>query len=35
MTGSGAYAVRFDARGTYQCDCAVQGQLMTGTIVVR
>ena len=35
MTGSGTYAVRFDAPGTYQYDCAVHGQLMTGTIVVR
>ena len=34
MTGSGTYAVRFDAPGTYQYDCAVHGQLMTGTIVV-
>ena len=35
MTGSGTYAVRFDPPGTYQYDCAVHGQLMTGTIVVR
>ncbi len=35
MTGSGTYAVTFDAPGTYQYDCAVHGQLMTGTIVVR
>ena len=35
MTGSGTYAVRFDAPGRYQYDCAVHGQLMTGTIVVR
>ena len=35
MTGNGTYAVRFDAPGTYQYDCAVHGQLMTGTIVVR
>jgi len=35
MTGSGTYAVKFDAPGTYQYDCAVHGQLMTGTIVVR
>src|SRR5882724_10858816 len=34
-TGSGTYAVRFDAPGTYRYDCAVHGQLMTGTIVVR
>jgi hypothetical protein len=35
MTGSGTYAVTFTAPGTYQYDCAVHGQLMTGTIVVR
>ena len=35
MTGNGTYAVRFDAPGRYQYDCAVHGQLMTGTIVVR
>ena len=35
MTGSGTYAVRFDTPGTYRYDCAVHGQLMTGTIVVR
>ena len=35
MTGNGTYAVRFDTPGTYQYDCAVHGQLMTGTIVVR
>src|SRR5947207_6763173 len=35
MTGSGTYAVRFDAPGTYQYDCAVHGQLMNGKIVVR
>ena len=35
MTGSGTYAVRFDAPGTYQYDCAVHGQLMTGAIVVQ
>ena len=35
MTGSGTYAVKFDAPGTYPYDCAVHGQLMTGTIVVR
>src|SRR5207249_11258613 len=35
MTVSGTYAVRFDAPGRYQYDCAVHGQLMTGTIVVR
>ena len=35
MTGSGTYAVTFTAPGTYQYDCAVHGELMTGTIVVR
>jgi hypothetical protein len=35
MTGSGTYAVTFTAPGTYQYDCAVHGQSMTGTIVVR
>src|SRR5438105_6600258 len=35
MTGSGTYALTFTAAGTYQYDCAVHGQLMTGTIVVR
>jgi len=35
MTGNGTYAVTFTAPGTYQYDCAVHGQLMTGTIVVR
>ena len=35
MTGSGTYAVMFSAPGTYQYDCAVHGQMMTGTIVVR
>src|SRR5438128_7834626 len=35
MTGSGTYAVGFDAPGRYQYECAVHGQLMTGTIVVR
>jgi hypothetical protein len=35
MTGSGTYAVMFSAPGTYQYDCAVHGQLMMGTIVVR
>ena len=35
MTGSGTYAVTFTAPGTYQYDCAVHGQLMTGTIVVQ
>ena len=35
MTGSGTYAVTFAAPGTYKYDCAVHGQLMTGTIVVQ
>jgi plastocyanin len=35
MTGSGTYAVTFTAPGTYQYDCGIHGQLMTGTIVVR
>ena len=35
MTGSGTYAVTFPTAGTYHYDCAVHGQLMTGTIVVR
>ncbi len=34
-TGSGTYAVRFTAPGTYQYDCAVHGTAMTGTIVVQ
>ena len=29
-----SYAVKFTAPGTYQYDCAVHGQAMTGTIVV-
>jgi hypothetical protein len=35
MTGNGTYAVTFTAPGTYQYDCAVHGQLMTGTVVVQ
>ena len=35
MTGSGMYAVTFTAPGTYQYDCVVHGQRMTGTIVVQ
>src|SRR5213593_2177661 len=35
MTGSGSYAVRFDAPGIYQYDCALHDQLMTDTIVAR
>jgi plastocyanin len=35
LTGSGnTYAFTFTAPGTYQYDCAVHGQMMTGTIVV-
>jgi hypothetical protein len=34
-TGSGTYAVKFTAPGTYQYDCAVHGAAMTGTIVVQ
>jgi copper binding plastocyanin/azurin family protein len=34
-TGSGTYAVKFTAPGTYQYDCAVHGTAMTGTIVVQ
>jgi len=34
-TGSGSYAVKFTAPGTYQYDCAVHGTAMTGTIVVQ
>jgi plastocyanin len=33
-TGSGSYAVRFDVPGTYQYDCIVHGQAMTGRVVV-
>jgi plastocyanin len=36
MTGEGkSYTVTFTTPGTYQYDCAVHGQQMTGTIVVR
>ena len=36
MSGNGQrYAVKFAAPGTYPYDCAVHGQQMTGTIVVR
>jgi hypothetical protein len=35
LTGSGTYAVTFPAAGTYHYNCAVHGQAMTGTIVVR
>jgi plastocyanin len=35
MTGAGnTYSFTFTAAGTYQYDCAVHGQMMTGTIVV-
>jgi plastocyanin len=35
MTGSGnTHSATFGAAGTYQYDCAVHGQLMTGRIVV-
>jgi len=34
LTGSGTYAVRFDVPGTYRYDCLVDGQAMTGRIVV-
>jgi hypothetical protein len=35
QTGSGqTYSFTFTAPGTYQYDCAVHGQMMTGTIVV-
>jgi plastocyanin len=33
-TGSGTYAVTFTNAGTYQYDCSVHGQAMTGRIVV-
>jgi len=36
MSGNGqTYAVTFTAAGTYQYDCAVHGQQMRGTVVVR
>jgi plastocyanin len=34
-TGSGNYAVTFAVPGTYQYDCSVHGQSMSGRIVVR
>jgi plastocyanin len=35
LTGAGkTYAVTFATPGTYQYDCGVHGQMMTGTIVV-
>ena len=35
LTGSGnSYSFTFTAPGTYQYDCVVHGQMMTGTIVV-
>ena len=33
-TGSGTYALTFNAPGTYHYDCAVHGAAMSGTIVV-
>jgi len=36
LTGDGkSYAVKFDTPGTYQYNCAVHGQQMSGTVVVR
>jgi plastocyanin len=36
LTGDGkSYAVMFMTSGVYQYDCAVHGQQMTGTVVVR
>ena len=36
LTGDGkSYAVMFAAPGTYQYNCAVHGQQMSGTVVVR
>jgi plastocyanin len=36
LTGNGqAYTVTFTTPGTYQYDCAVHGDAMTGTIVVQ
>jgi len=34
LTGAGTYAARFDVPGTYRYDCVVDGQAMTGRIVV-
>jgi plastocyanin len=34
-TGSGTHVVTFATPGTYQYDCAVHGQAMRGTLVVR
>lgn len=34
LCGTG-YTLQFTTAGTYQYDCMVHGQLMTGTIVVR
>jgi plastocyanin len=36
QTGAGnTYQFKFTSPGTYQYDCAVHGQMMTGTIVVK
>jgi plastocyanin len=35
QSGNKTYAVTFAAPGTYRYDCAVHGQAMTGTVVVR
>jgi plastocyanin len=36
MSGNGkTYSVTFTTPGTYQYDCAVHGEQMTGTIVVQ
>ena len=35
QSGNKTFAVTFTAPGTYRYDCAVHGQDMTGTIVVR
>jgi plastocyanin len=35
LTGSGTYSVTFPVTGTYNYDCVVHGQAMTGRIVVR
>jgi plastocyanin len=34
MGEESSYSVKFTAPGTYQYDCAVHGQAMTGTVVV-
>ena len=35
QSGNKTFAVTFTAPGTYRYDCAVHGQAMTGTVVVR